>query len=149
MRPGHRWLAWMCVLLALGAIAPGATPAPAAVAGDLDVSTPAIRALKASMAGRLPQLQPFYAKGALGESNTGFLALRDTSALSLQDKAAVTRLAERENADRQALSAEIVRANNLDSGDITQVQRLLANTWRDKSAAGWWIQQDSGAWAKK
>jgi hypothetical protein len=29
------------------------------------------------------------------------------------------------------------------------VQRIFANSWRGKSAPGWWIQQDNGQWAKK
>ncbi|MFB3816467.1 MAG: YdbL family protein [Candidatus Methylomirabilales bacterium] len=125
-------------------------PAVAEAGGmDLNVSTPAIRNLKAAMAGRFPQLQPLYGKGAIGETNTGLLAVRDTAALSLKEKADVNRLVEQENADRQALYAEIVRANNLDPRNLGEVQRLFANSWRDKSAPGWWIQLDTGQWARK
>jgi uncharacterized protein YdbL (DUF1318 family) len=116
---------------------------------DLNVSTPAIRSLKTAMAGRFPQLQPLYGKGAIGETNTGLLAVRDTGPLSLKEKADVNRLVEQENADRQALYAEIVRANNLDPRNLDEVQRLFANSWRDKSAPGWWVQLDSGQWARK
>ena len=120
-----------------------------AAAVDLNVSTPAIRALKASMANRFPQLQPLYGKGAIGETNTGLLAIRDTGTLSLKEKADVNRLVAEENADRQALYTEIIRANNLDTGRVDEVQRLFANSWRDKSSPGWWIQADNGAWGKK
>ena len=126
---------------------PGVRAAHAQV--DLNVSTPAIRALKASLAGRFPQLQPHYAKGAIGETNDGLVAARDTDALSLKDKADVNRLVGQENADRQALYAEIVRANNLAPGTLGEVQRLFANSWRGKSSAGWWIQRDDGQWARK
>ncbi len=120
-----------------------------AAAVDLNVSTPAIRSLKASMAGRYPQLQPMYSKGAIGETNTGYVAVRDTSALSLKERADVNRLVEQENADRRALYTEIIKGNNLDMGTLSEVQRLFANSWRDKSSPGWWIQQDSGQWVKK
>jgi len=120
-----------------------------AAAVDLNVSTPAIRALKASMANRFPQLQPLYGKGAIGETNTGLLAIRDTGTLSLKEKADVNRLVAEENADRQALYTEIIRANNLDTGRVDEVQRLFANSWRDKSSPGWWIQADNGAWGRK
>jgi len=126
----------------------GATEAQAA-AVDINVSTPAIRGLKASMANRFPQLQPLYNKGALGETNNGLVAIRDTSALSLKEKADVNRLVDQENADRQALYAEIIRANNLDMGRMGELQRLFANSWRDRSNPGWWIQLDSGQWSKK
>lgn len=120
-----------------------------AAAVDINVSTPAIRALKASMTNRFPQLQPLYAKGAIGETNTGFVEARDTSALSLKEKADLTRLIDQENADRRALYGEIIKANNLQAAQIGEVQRLFANSWRDKSSPGWWIQQDNGQWVKK
>jgi uncharacterized protein YdbL (DUF1318 family) len=127
----------------------GPTEAHAAAAVDLNVSTPAIRGLKASMANRFPQLQPLYAKGAVGETNTGLLAIRDTGALSLKEKADVNRLVDQENADRRSLYAEIIRANNLDTGRLGEVQKLFANSWRAKSSPGWWIQTDTGQWSKK
>jgi uncharacterized protein YdbL (DUF1318 family) len=125
-------------------------PARAHAAGvDVNVSTPAIRALKASLANRFGQLQPLYGKGAIGETNTGLVAIRDTGALSLKERADVNRLVNEENADRQALYAEIIRANNLDMGRLAEVQKLFANSWRGKSSPGWWIQSDSGEWVKR
>lgn len=120
-----------------------------AAAVDINVSTPAIRGLKASMANRFPQLQPFYAKGAIGETSTGLVAVRDIGELSLKEKADVNRLVEQENADRQALYAEIIRANNLDASKLDEVQKLFANSWRGKSSPGWWIQSDNGQWGRK
>ena len=124
-------------------------PAEAQAAVDVNVSTPAIRGLKTSLANRFPQLQPLYAKGAVGETNNGLVAIRDPGALSLKEKADLSRLVDQENADRQALYAEIVRANNLDGSKLGEVQKLFANSWRDKSSPGWWIQQDNGQWGKK
>jgi uncharacterized protein YdbL (DUF1318 family) len=125
-------------------------PSPAhAAAVDVNVSTPAIRGLKAAMANRFPQLQPLYAKGGIGETNDGLITVRDTAALSLKEKADVNRLVDEENKDRRALYAEIVKANNLAPAQLPEVQRLFANSWRGKSAAGWWIQQDNGQWVKK
>lgn len=126
----------------------GATEAQAA-AVDVNVSDPAIRGLKASMANRFPQLQPLYNKGAIGETNNGLAAIRDTSALSLKEKADLNRLVDQENADRQALYTEIIKANNLDMGKMGELQRLFANSWRDRSSPGWWIQLDNGQWSKK
>lgn len=120
-----------------------------AAAVDVNVSTPAIRALRTSMGNRFPQLQPLYAKSAIGETNNGLVAVRDTAALSLKEKADVNRLVDEENRDRTALYAEIIKANNLDMGTVPEVQKIFANSWRGKSAPGWWIQQDNGQWAKK
>jgi len=124
-------------------------PAEAEAAVDVNVSTPAIRGLKSSMANRFPQLQPLYAKGAIGETNNGYLAIRDVSALSLKERADLNRLVEQENADRRALYTEIIRGNNLAVNTLPDVEKLFANSWRDKSSPGWWIQQDGGQWAKK
>ncbi len=124
-------------------------PTEALAAVDLNVSTPAIRALRASMANRFPQLQPLYSKGAIGETNTGLVTVRDTATLSLREKADLNRLVDAENADRQALYSEIIRANNLDASKLGEVQRLFANSWREKSSPGWWIQQDTGQWVRK
>jgi uncharacterized protein len=120
-----------------------------AAAVDVNVSTPAIRNIRASLANRFPQLQPLYGKGAIGETNNGLIAARDIGALSLKEKADVNRLVEQENADRQALYTEIIRANSLDPSQLGEIQRLFANSWRDKSAPGWWIQQDNGQWGRK
>jgi len=120
-----------------------------AAAVDVNVSTPAIRNIRASLANRFPQLQPLYGKGAIGETNTGLIAARDIGALSLKEKADVNRLVEQENADRQALYSEIIRANSLAPSQLGEIQRLFANSWRDKSAPGWWIQQDNGQWGRK
>ena len=127
----------------------GFGPPPAHAAVDLDVSTPAIRGLRASMASRFPQLKPLYDKGALGEANNGLVAVRDPGALGLRERADLSRLVDQENADRRALYSEIIKANNLDPGTLGEVQRLFANSWRDKSAPGWWIQRDDGQWVKK
>ena len=59
---------------------------------NLDVSTPAIRALKASMQTRFPQLKPFYDKGAIGENNNGLIEVRGTAGLNLQEQARVNQL---------------------------------------------------------
>jgi uncharacterized protein YdbL (DUF1318 family) len=127
----------------------GLGPTEAEAAVDVNVSTPAIRGLKSSMASRFPQLQPYYGKGAIGETNNGYLAIRDAGALSLKERADLNRLVEQENADRRSLYTEIIRANNLAMNTLPEVERLFANSWRDKSSPGWWIQQDSGQWAKK
>jgi uncharacterized protein YdbL (DUF1318 family) len=116
---------------------------------DIEVTTPAIRALKDSIKARFPQLKPFYDKGNVGESNTGFLENRDLGNMSLKEKADLSRLLEQENKDRKDLYAEIMKANKFGPDVLPQIQKIFANSWRDKSQSGWWIQKDSGEWEKK
>jgi uncharacterized protein YdbL (DUF1318 family) len=124
-------------------------PAVAHAEIDIEVSTPAIRALKDSMKQRFPRLQPFYDKGAIGENNTGFLENRDLGNLGLKDKADLSRLEEQENKDRNDLYTEIMKANKFGADALPRIQKLFANSWRENSQAGWWIQKDSGEWEKK
>jgi len=116
---------------------------------NIDVSTPAIRNLKESMARRFPQLKPFYDKGAVGENRSGLLDLRDVGGLNLKEKAQLNKLVEQENNDRMSLYRNIVEANKFGPEMISQVQRIFANSWRDKSQPGWWIQNDKGEWERK
>ena len=116
---------------------------------DIDVSTPAIRSISESMKSRFPQLKPFYDKGAIGENNMGFLDARDTSVLNLQERSQVNKLVDQENRDRTALYSEIATANKLGSESVEQIEKIFANSWRDKFKAGWWVQDDKGSWAKK
>lgn len=116
---------------------------------NADVSTPAIRSLKQSMAANFPQLKPFYDRGAIGENNMGFVEPRDTGALNLKDKADLNRVVSQENGNRNALYNEIMKANNLGTDSLPKIQRIFANSWRGKSQPGWWIQNDGGGWERK
>ncbi|MCX8069482.1 MAG: YdbL family protein [Thermodesulfovibrionales bacterium] len=116
---------------------------------NIEVSTPAIRALKDTMKGRFQYLQPFYAKGCIGENKDGYVEIRDVGSLNLKEKSDVQNLVNQENRDRQSLYMEIIKANKFGNEVMPQVQKIFANSWRDKSLAGWWIQDDNGQWRKK
>lgn len=116
---------------------------------DIKVSTPAIRAIRDSMRNLFQQLKPYYEKGAVGENNNGFEEVRDTGSLNLQERAAVTNLVQQMNNQRAALYKEIATANKLGPDSVPQIQKIFANSWRDKSHPGWWVQDDKGVWAKK
>jgi uncharacterized protein len=116
---------------------------------DITVSTPAIRNIRQSMRETFQQLKPFYPRGNVGENNNGFVEIRNTSDLNLKEKADVTRLVDQLNKHRTALYTEIVKANKLDANSLPQVQKIFANSWRNKSQINWWIQNDNGEWEKK
>lgn len=113
------------------------------------VSNAAIRALKDQIAQRHTQLAPHYAKGQVGIDRDGFLQVRDTAGLGLSEVAAVKRLVEADNAARRQLYAEVARALDLKPQQVSQVQEVFAREWRDKAQAGWWVQDDAGAWKKR
>jgi uncharacterized protein YdbL (DUF1318 family) len=123
---------------------------PAAYAQDAtSVSTPAIRALKEAMKNRFPGLKPYFDGGNVGETNKGQLEVRDEAGLNLQAKAALRNLVKDENGDRAKLYAEVAKSLNIETSQIERIQKIFAESWIKSSTAGWWIQQEDGAWVKK
>jgi len=116
-------------------------------APDLDINTPALNALKASMQGRHGQLSPHYNSGAIGLTNDGMIAVRDATAVPLKDRQSINGLVAAENADRAALYKEIANANKHPEWE-GGIRDSFAGRWIDKAQSGWWY-QGAGGWAKK
>jgi len=126
---------------------------PAAHAQDaeaaLNVNSPAVSRIKASMSGRFGELEKFFASGAVGLTKDGLIEVRDLNAVALPDRATVKRLVAEDNADRAQLYTEIAKASNHPEweGDI---KKSFARRWVATGAkAGWYYQDDSGAWKQK
>ena len=118
-----------------------------AVVADLEINTPAILAIKASMQARHAQLLPHYNGGAVGLTADGFIAVKDATAVPLKDRGGINSLVSAENADRSKLYKEIAAGNGHPEweGDIKQT---FAGRWIDKAQGGWWY-QSAGGWVKK
>lgn len=129
---------------ALDLVVPAAAAAPAP---DLNVSTPAIRALVASMEGRHAALAPYYGSGAVGLTDDGMVEVREQNAIPLAERNAVRKLVADENADRGALYAEIAKANG-NPGWLADIRNTFARRWIEKAQPGWWYRQGSG-WKQK
>jgi uncharacterized protein YdbL (DUF1318 family) len=73
--------------------------------------------------------------------------VRDQNAVPLPERAKVKSLVAEENRDRDALYAEVAKANGHPEwkGDI---QNTFAKRWIAKAEAGTWY-QDGGAWKQK
>ncbi len=123
-------------------------PKEASAQINVEVSTPAIRSLKQALKDNYPQLKPFYDKGAIGENSMGLLGIKAAD-LNLKEKADVNRLVDTENNNRMALYTEIMKANKLGGDSLPKIQKIFANSWREKSRPGWWVQNDQGVWEKK
>jgi uncharacterized protein YdbL (DUF1318 family) len=127
----------------------GPAPAFAAEEADINVTTPAIRALKDAIQGRADGIKPFLDKGSVGISNDGMLVARSEEGLNLKEKADLKRLLTSENKDREALYAEIAKANNFSPDKIGDIKKLFAKSWIKNAKAGWWIQEADGSWHQK
>ena len=122
---------------------------PAAQAqADIDVSSPAIRALTASMKARNADLEPFLDSGAIGLTSDGLVELRDVNSVPLADRNRARKLVGEENADRNALYTEIANANGHPEWE-SDIRSTFAQRWIANAHAGWYYKKGSGDWVKK
>lgn len=122
-----------------------AGPAPAQ--NNLEINTPAIRALKQSLRERHQELRPLYEAGAVGLARNGNVALRDASSVPLAQRGRINALIAEDNADRASLYREIARANGRPEWEA-DVRATFAQRWIERAPAGWWVEESRG-WARK
>jgi uncharacterized protein YdbL (DUF1318 family) len=116
---------------------------------NLDVSSPQIRALTASMKARFAELKKYFDSGVVGLSNDGMVEVRDPNGAPLAERATVKRLVAEDNRDRAALYAEIARANGHAEWE-TDIRRTFARRWIETGAStGWYYQDAGGRWLQK
>ena len=137
------------LLAAVGNVLYALVPAAQAQGAEtLDVSSPAITRITSSMAARWGEIEKFFASGAIGLTNNGNVEVRDINSVALPDRAAVKRLVSEDNADRAQLYAEMAKANNHPEWEA-DIRKSFARRWVAKAKAGWYYQDDSGAWKQK
>jgi len=115
---------------------------------DINVTNPAIRALKESIKKRSDAIKPYMNRGNIGIAQDGLLAIRSADGLNLKERAEVNQLVDAENKDREALYAEIAKANNIPKENIPRIKSIFAKSWIDQAQPGWWL-QSNGNWQKK
>ena len=134
------------VALALEAVIPVAHAQPVA---NIDVSSPEIRAITASMQTRFPSLQQFLNSGVIGLTADGLIDVRDISLAALPDRPLVRRLVGEDNADRNALYAAIARANNRPDWEV-DIRQTFAQRWVERAAQpGWYFRDGDGNWKQR
>ena len=116
-------------------------------AADLDVNTPAVSAIKASMQKRHEQMASHYASGAVGLTKEGLVAVHDTSAVPLKERQSINGLVSAENSDRNALYKEIANGNGHPEWE-SEIRGTFAQKWVEKAQPGWFVQTNDG-WVKK
>jgi uncharacterized protein YdbL (DUF1318 family) len=139
------------LLAAVGQVLYALVPAAHAQNAEaaLNVNTPAVSRIKASMSARFGDLEKFFASGAVGLTKDGLIEVRDLNAVALPDRATVKRLVSEDNADRAQLYAEIAKASNHPEWEA-DIRKSYARRWVATGAkAGWYYQDDSGAWKQK
>jgi len=113
------------------------------------VSNAAIRGLKQEIAQRHQKLLPFYKNRHIGINNNGYLAIKDTTGLDLSELATLRNLVNQDNQARKNLYREVAKALDLQSSQVTRIEEIFAEQWREKASSGWLIQKDNGTWTRK
>ncbi|MET0293205.1 MAG: YdbL family protein [Steroidobacteraceae bacterium] len=133
----------------VGRVLYAVVPAAQAQEANLDISSPEIRALTASMSSRFGQLQKYFDSGVVGMTQNGLIEVRDASAAPLPERPVVTRLVAEDNRDRESLYSEIAKANGHPEW-AADIRKTFARRWVERGArAGWYYQNASGGWVQK
>jgi uncharacterized protein len=124
-------------------------PAAQAQEANLDISSPEIRAITASMQSRFGQLVKYFDSGALGMTRSGLIEVRDASGVPLPERAVLTRLVAEDNRDREALYTAIATANNHPEW-AADIRKTFSARWIERGARpGWYYQNAGGSWVQK
>jgi uncharacterized protein YdbL (DUF1318 family) len=116
---------------------------------NLDVSSPEIRAITASMQTRFGQLERFFDAGVVGLTADGLIDIRDIGAAALPDRALVKRLVAEDNTDRNALYDAIARKNGRPEW-APDIRRIFAQRWVERGAKpGWYFKDLDGNWKQR
>jgi uncharacterized protein YdbL (DUF1318 family) len=116
---------------------------------NIDISSPEIRAITASMQRRFRQLEKYFTSGAVGLTADGLIEVRDQNAAPLAERAVVKRLVAEDNADRKTLYAEIAKANGHPEWEA-DIRKTFARRWVERGAkTGWYYQNAGGSWVQK
>ncbi len=122
---------------------------PAAEAqADIDISSPAIRALTASMKSRAGDLDALFGSGAIGLTSDGLVEIRDANSVPLADRNKVRKLVSDDNADRNSLYREIAGANGHPEWEA-DIRSTFAERWIANARSGWYYKSKAGAWTQK
>lgn len=135
------------MLVAVGLMLERLVPAAHAAQADININTPGISAIRASMQQRQSSLAPFYNSGAIGFDATGSVSIRDLNAAPLADRNRLKKLVADENADRAKLYTEIARANGHPEW-AADVRATFAKVWVQEALPGYWYEA-GGGWKKR
>ena len=122
--------------------------APARAQADINIDTPVIAQLRASLKQRQPRLRPYFNTGALGLTRDGLVGTHDVGAVPLKERNRFKKLVADENKDRNALYKEIARANGQPAWE-PDIRKTFARVWVEEAPKGVWYQTSAGKWQKK
>ncbi|PCJ32649.1 MAG: hypothetical protein COA90_02500 [Gammaproteobacteria bacterium] len=120
---------------------------PASAEINLNINSAAVTSIQNKMKARHGKLKAYYSSGAVGLTDNGLVTVRDAKSIALKDRNKVKALVAEENKDRNALYAEIARANGHPEWKA-DIQSTFARRWVSNAASGWWY-KSGGSWKQK
>lgn len=96
--------------------------------------------------------QRFMDMKIIGESNSGYVEIRDSRRLDEDKELArlVDRFLQEENRDRRIIYNRIISiTQGLSENDLRKVEEIFAHKMQDEAKTGWLIQDASGSWKEK
>lgn len=115
---------------------------------NINIDTPQIQSIKQRMAERHREhLAAWLDAGAIGLDNSGLIAVRDRSAVSLADRRNLERVVAEENSDRRAVYREIAVANGRPEWE-SEIRETFARQWVANARSGWYYQRADGSWVQ-
>ena len=137
------------MLALVGGVLEVLVPSAHAQQPDFEINTPQINAIKSRMAQRQRQsLNAWFDAGAIGFTNDGLIAIRDRSAVSLDQRRNLESVVADENRDRRAVYREIAVANGRPEWQ-EEIQQTWAREWQRNARPGWYYQAPDGGWQQK
>lgn len=125
---------------------------PAAYAGDapnIRIETPATEAIKTRMKARFQgSMGSMFNNGSIGFTHGGLVAEPNPGGIALDQRAQVKSVVAAENADRNALYAEVAKANGHPEWE-SKIRATFAQGWIERAHSGWYYQNAAGAWKRK
>jgi len=143
LTPYSEPLAVMFARTVLEAVVPTAEAADP----DIDVNSPPVRAIQASMSERHNQLAKYYASGAIGLTSDGMVDVRDQNAVPLAERVTLRKLVADDNRDRTLLYQEVAKANGHPEWE-SDIRAAFAKRWIARAQSGWYY-KDGGNWVQK
>ena len=124
-------------------------PVAQAAEPDMNISTPGIESIRASMHSEFKsQVEPLLRSGAVGFTANGNIGVRDLAAVPLAQRPQVNQIVASANDQRGQLYAAIANANGHPEWE-PRIRAVFAQTWIQQARPGWYYQDSSGAWKQK
>jgi uncharacterized protein YdbL (DUF1318 family) len=123
-------------------------PPAHAQGADLDISSPAIKAITDSMRERSNALKKYYDSGAVGFTADGMIEVRDQNLIPLPERGEVRRLVAEQNKDSASLYAEIASENKHPEWE-TDIRKTFGERLAARAKqSGWYFKDAAGTWRK-